>query len=147
MNIKLQQRLIPTLDTALNYEIVYPVQLANPDDITLIVESDLFQMTGISGNLKVVNTLSSNKLRIINVDDADNVVQDNAGNYDALNGKINLVNFNPGIILSGTNFIKFSVVPQNESEVRSQRNFVFKVDEERFTVTSSIDRQGNRVAL
>ena len=147
MNIKLQQRLIPTLDTPLNYELVYPVQLANADDVLTIIESDLFQMTGVTGNLKVVNTLSSNKLKIINVDDADTVVQDNVGNFNSLDGTLSLINFNPGTILSGSNFIKFSAVPQNESEVRSQRNFVFKVDEERFTVTSSVDRQGNRVAL
>ena len=51
------------------------------------------------------------------------------------------------MITGGVNFIKFSIAPQNQGTVKALRAFVFKHDADKSRVTSTIDRQGVRVAL
>ena len=101
----------------------------------------------INGTCKIINKLGTNTLRIVNIDDNNSLVTDNIGSYDAIKGKLNLTNFNPSLIIGGVNFIKFSAVPQNEGNIIALRNFIFKNDTSRTITTSTIDRQGVRVAL
>ena len=121
--------------------------ILGPDDLRIVVESSTFDVTGVNGTCKIINKLNSNILQVVNIDDGDNVITDNIGSYDASNGKINLNNFNPSLIVGGVNFLKFFVIPQDQATIIGLRNYIFKVDLSKLIVTSSIDRQGVRVVL
>ena len=147
IDVKVQARLIPALNTPASYEIQYPMAILGPDDLRIVVESSTFDVTGVNGTCKIINKLNSNILQVVNIDDGDNVITDNIGSYDASNGKINLNNFNPSLIIGGVNFLKFFVIPQDQATIIGLRNYIFKVDLSKLIVTSSIDRQGVRVVL
>jgi len=147
MEVKVQMRLIPVLNTDTAYEIIFPVPLAAPDDQNITIESTSFDVAGVSGKCVVRNKLSTNTLQIVNIDDSSSLVTDNIGTYDAAKGTIELTNFNPTLITGGVDYIKFSCPPQNQGTVKALRAFVFKHDADKSRVTSTVDRQGVRVAL
>lgn len=150
ITVKIQQRLTPvTVATDQNpsasrsYTIFYPVELAEPDDEIRIIVSSNFVFNGEVAAVK--NKLGRTKLQIVNVDDV--VLIDNIGSYDPLTGKINLVGFAPGTILSGESFIKFTAIPRNDSTIKPLRNYYLDIDNSVSVVSSVVDAPSIRVNL
>ena len=90
---------------------------------------------------------SSNVLKVVNISKNNETVVDNIGNYNSKTGTISLDNFNPTTILSGVNYIKFSATPDNQSILKSLRNFTFDFDSDKFVVSAQVDRENVRVSL
>ena len=143
VDVKVQQRFEPTLNQSLSYVVNFPVTLAAPDDVRTIITSSTFRLDNKVCLIK--NQLNKNKLII--TDTLGNVVRDNVGEYDAAAGKIELNGFAPTAITSGTNFLKISASPADESVVRPLRNYIIQLDEDASFASGQVDRQTVNVTL
>ena len=141
IDVKLQQRLVPSVGSTLSYKINYPARLASPDDENHIVSSTKFTFNGRPCSIK--NLLKSTTLQII----ADNgqIEAENIGSYDEINGRIDLVGFAPTAIEGDA--IKFSATPANQSTVRPLRNFILDIDKTKSQATGIIDNQNTLTTL
>jgi len=143
INIKIQQRFIPTIDEVKSYTIFFPVELAEPDDINTIVTSSTFVYNGKTCSIK--NQLASNKLQV--VDTTGSPVVDNIGSYNDKAGTVTLTGFSPEQITSGNPFIKLSATPANQSTIRPLRNYIIRLDQDVSFASGAIDRQTLQVSL
>lgn len=141
MNIKLQQRITPSLTTVSDYTLSYPTAIAAADDVNYIVTSSRFTYNDQSCFIR--NQLSSTKLQIVNL--AGVVQLDNVGSFNATNGTVSLAGFLP-TAYEGT-AIKVSVTPANQSTIRPLRNYILALDPALSFAQSVIDYQNTAVSL
>jgi len=141
-DVKVQLRFTPTLGTALNYSLYFPVAIAAPDDVNHRVTSSTFTYDGRTCLIR--NLLNSNDLQIQTL--SGTVVETNVGSYIASTGTITLIAFNPTALPSGTQ-IKMSVVPADESTIRPLRNYIIDIDTAASTSIASFDYQNTRTTL
>ena len=141
MEIKVQQRLVPSVGSTLSYSINFPMAIASPDDVNFRVTTTKFTFN--SRQCSIRNLLNSNTLQIINED--GNIEVDNIGTYDEAAGRINLTGFAPTAVDGES--IKFSVVPANQSTIRPLRNFVLDIDKTRTNTLAVIDNQNTLTTL
>jgi len=141
-SVKLQQRFVPNLLQSTSYKVYFPVELAS-SPTEYIVTSSTFVF-----NDKVCfirNALSNTKLQIVN--SLGSVEIDNIGSYEPLTGTVNLTGFAPTAITAGTNYIKLTCTPANESTVRPLRSYILDLDEDTSFATSVVDRQRTEITL
>ena len=145
MEVKVQQRLIPTLDTTADYTVAFPVAIAAADDDTRKITSSRFTFNGIA-NSSIVNKLdhNSNNLQIINSTTSE-VLVDNAGNYNASKGTVNLLGFNISAFTGDS--IKISAVPANQSTIRPLRSYIISLDESTSAANALIDYQNTLATI
>lgn len=141
MEVKVQQRFVPTLGIAKNYSILFPMTIAAPDDENLVLTSSRFIYNGQDCNLQ--NKLKNNIIQIIN--EFDEVVIDNIGNYNQANGVVTLLNFSPSSFDGEA--IKISVFPANQSTIRPLRNYILELDQGVSFARANIDYQNTAVTL
>ena len=141
IEVKVQQRLVPSIGTTLSYKINFPMIIASPDDENHTVTSSKFTFNGRSCNIK--NLLKTNTLQILN--DAGTVEAENIGSYTATAGRIDLVGFTPTGVDGDS--IKFSVTPANQSTIRPLRNFILDIDKTRSQALGVIDFQNTLTTL
>lgn len=135
MIVKAQQRFTPVTGKQLGYEILFPLSIAQPDDVYHRVTSGTFVFNGKSCIIR--NKLNSTRLEVFSL--GDRVEVDNVGYYD-IGGKVVLEGFNPTIIAGGTQ-LKISVVPANESTIKPLRNYILQLDPEALTSRAQADYQ------
>ena len=141
-SVKLQQRFVPNLLQSTSYKVYFPVELAS-SPTEYIVTSSTFVF-----NDKVCfirNALSNTKLQIVN--SLGSVEIDNIGSYEPLTGTVNITGFAPTAITAGTNYIKLTCTPANESTVRPLRSYILDLDEDTSFATSVVDRQRTEITL
>ncbi len=141
IDVKLQQRLVPSVGSTLSYKINYPARLASPDDENHTVTSTKFTFNGRPCQIK--NLLKSTTLQIIG--DGGQTESENIGSYDEINGRIDLVGFAPTAIEGDA--IKFSATPANQSTVRPLRNFILDIDKTKSLSTGVVDNQNTLTTL
>ena len=141
MEIKVQQRLVPSVGSTLSYTINFPMAIAAPDDVNFRVTTSKFTFN--SRQCSIRNLLNSNTLQIINEDGGIEV--SNIGTYNQAAGRINLTGFAPTAVDGES--IKFSVVPANQSTIRPLRNFVLDIDKTRTNTLAVIDNQNTLTTL
>ena len=141
MEIKVQQRLIPTLGLARSYIVNYPVALKSPDDVDYIIQSSKFTHNNQTCILQ--NRLKSTTLEL--VDTSGNVVVDNIGSYNAASGRIDLTGFNPSAVEGSA--IKISALPSNQSTIRPLRASIINLDTDISKANAVVDYQRTQVAL
>ena len=141
MEVQLMQGFIPTVNTSLQYKIIFPVILSTPNDSTFIITSTNFTLNNKTCFIR--NKLSSNKLQVITLDGTVEI--DNAGSYEASTGTVTLIGFKP----SGFNGsqIDIKVLPANQNTVRPLRNFVLDIDTDLSTSRSLLDFQNTQVSI
>lgn len=137
-DIRIQQRITPTLNTQRDYVLNMPVPIAAPDKDTYVITSTLFNYANSSYPCIIKNKLGTNILQIIAQDSTSSVIVDNAGNYTAATGRIELIGFKPSSILGGTSKIKIKAVPSNQSAISPIRNNILEHDESQSVVTAVI---------
>lgn len=140
---KVQQRFTPTLGQSALYEIFFPVLLSPPDADQYIVRSSPFTYLGKTCVFQ--NELNSNKIQIVS--GINNVVVDNAGYYEYKKGRVVLESFAPAAIIGGSNFIKVSATPIDQSVVTPLRNYVLQLDTSSLVVSSIKEKQLTRISL
>jgi len=141
MEIKVQQRLVPSVGSTLSYTINFPMAIAAPDDVNFRVTTTKFTFN--SRQCSIRNLLNTNTLQIINEDGAIEV--SNIGTYNEAAGRINLTGFAPTAVDGES--IKFSVVPANQSTIRPLRNFVLDIDKTRTNTLAVVDNQNTLTTL
>ena len=141
MEIKVQQRLVPSVGSTLSYTINFPIAIASPDDVNFRVTTTKFTFNSRQCSMR--NLLKTNTLQIINDDGIVEV--DNIGTYNEAAGRINLTGFAPTAVDGES--IKFSVVPANQSTIRPLRNFVLNIDKTRTNTVAVIDNQNTLTTL
>jgi hypothetical protein len=136
MEIKLQQRFTPTVNSTVNYTVAFPVALASPDDVLYRVTSSSFTFDGQDAQIK--NRFSSNILEICNATSGVTLV-DNIGTYDEAKGTVNLVGFNPTAIAGSE--MKITATPANESTIRPLRSYILAIDNSVSAAKAVVDNQ------
>lgn len=127
MEVKMQQRVIPRLDAQNDFTLRFPTSIAAPDDVNYIINSTSFNVGGRA--CKIRNQLNSNKLQVVTLD-GTTVVVDNVGSYDAANGTLSLIGWQPGSIIGGVNYVKITVLPANQSAIAPDRQDILQFDED-----------------
>lgn len=141
MNVKAQQRISPALGTLSNYNLIFPIAIADPDDVEYIVTSTKF---ALDDQICIIrNRLNTSVLEIVNL--SGGVIIDNAGSYNPSRGLVNIVGFNPTSFEG--EFIKISVKPANESTIRPLRNYTLNIDESLSFAQANIDYEQLQVSL
>ena len=141
MDIKVQQRFTPTIGVARNYQINYPVSLADVSSTERIVTSSRFTFN--SKTCSIRSRFNSTTLEIVNT--ADGIEVDNIGAYNPSSGRIDLVGFNPTAVEGDV--IKISSKPANQSTIRPLRATVLDIDTVASKATAVLDYQETQVAL
>ena len=142
-DVKAQLRIFPTIGTNRNFELQYPMQLKGPDDFTYTVISSVFEYDGSIALIR--NKLNSQRLQIQNID--GDVLLDNVGEFIPTKGQVNIVGFAPQAFIGGSEFIKISAIPLNESVIKPLRNYVVKLDPSLSYATASLDRQDTKLTV
>jgi len=143
MDVKVQQRITPTLSQNLAYSLQYPVALAAPLTTTHTITSTPFNTNGKTCTIR--NRLGSNILEVVTAD--GEIVITNIGTYDAAKGSVNIVSLTPTSIVGAASYIKISAVPANQSTIRPLRNYILTLDTEKSFASAQIDYQEIRVTL
>ena len=123
MNVFMQRRFTPTLNTVQNHNLRYAAQIASPDDVNYIVTSTPFTYQNKSCIIR--NKLNTNKLEVYNTEDGI-IVVDNIGDYS--NDTVRIVGLQVDAFFGGQSFIKLSAKPANESAVTPFRQDVLEQD-------------------
>jgi len=143
IDVTLNQRLTPILNFVKTYNIIFPVELAIPDDINSIITSTPFTFKDTTCTIR--NKSLSNNLEII--DGNGDVVSDSIGTYEPTTGEVNLVDFSPQSIVGGGSFIKFLAIPAKQSSIKPLRNYLFVLDDDLNVSTGTVDYQKTRVSI
>ena len=136
-DVKAQLRFEPTVGINTDHKLSYPMKIATPDDVQPIVTTTTFQYNNKVALIK--NQLESTILQIYDLN--GNVLLNNVGEYRPQDGIVDIVAINPQALLFGVNYIKVSVVPENQSFVKPLRNYILSLDEDLTSATAIIDRQ------
>lgn len=124
-DIKMQRRITPTLTTANEFRIVYPMSISAPDDVNTIISSSPFRINGDVVSIK--NKLNTTKLQVLKGND---VVVDNVGYYEPSTGVVFISGLIPDTIIGELSYLKISAVPANQSAVTPSINNILKHDAE-----------------
>ena len=143
MDVKVQQRITPTLSQNLAYSLQYPVALAAPSSTTHTITSTAFNTNGKTCTIR--NRLGTNILEVVTAE--GEIVITNIGTYNAVNGSVNIVSLAPTSIVGAASYIKMSAVPANQSTIRPLRNYVLTLDTEKSFASAQIDYQEIKVSL
>ena len=125
MNVRMHQRVVPTLGALNAINIRFPQAIRSVDDTDYIITSSPFIFSGQSCILR--NRLNSNTIEVFSVTTAT-VLVDNVGSYNAAAGTINLSGWRPASIPGGVNFVKVKAIPANESAVVPNREEILEYD-------------------
>lgn len=142
MTVKVQQRLVPTLNNLQDFTTDFPVILALPDDKERIITTTNF--TSLGQTCFIRNRLESTTLELI-ANESNDVLRDNIGSYDPAKGTVTI----SGIDISafeGT-AIKISATPANQSTIRPLRNYILNIDQDKSSSIAVLDFQNTAVTL
>ena len=144
MSVKVQQNFTPALLTSADYEIAFPVTLATPDDVNLVVQSTPFTIDG--NTCQIRNRLSSETLEIFN-STLGSVTFDNIGTYSPAEGKVNIKGFGATVSAFNGDTIKISITPANQNTIKPLRNNIIKLDTGKTSAAGTIDFQNTTTTL
>ena len=123
--IKMQQRIVPSLNRVNDFSLRFPVPIANPDDVNHIITSSSFVFNGDICAIR--NELNTRKLQVVRLSDS-RIVVDNIGEHNIVDDRVNIVGLKPDSIIGGDNFIKIRATPANQSAVSPFRNDLLEYD-------------------
>lgn len=143
MDIVLQRRITPILNTSMQYSVVFPVSIAQPNATTHTVTSN--NIIYKSQLCSIKNKLSTNTLQLLAPDGA--VVLDNVGSYNPLTGVVSIVGLNISSVVGYTinPELKINVIPSNPSTVRTVRNNTLELDFSISFAAGNLDYENIRV--
>jgi len=127
-NVKMQQRFTPITGLESDHSFSFPVPIAVPDDVNLIITSSTFLKNNLSCQIK--NKLSTNILQVVSLSD-NKVIIDNVGYYDAGIGSVSIVGLLIDAFIGSSNEVKLAVMPANQSAITPEREYVLDYDTSR----------------
>lgn len=137
IDMKIQMRKVIDTSVKNTFDLNFPAQLAEPDDVFTRVQSNAFTYNGVTARIK--NRPNSDQLSIYDL--SDQILLDNVGSYNTLKGTVSIVGFQPSAILGGGTTIKISAEPKIEGTIKPLRNYILKYETDASSATAIIDRQ------
>ena len=144
MDVKVQQRWQPTLNTLADFVVNFPVSIAGPDDVEYIITSGLF-IDGDGESVYFRNKLEENKLELVN-NSTGAIKKDNIGTYNESLGTVNIIGLEVSSY-TGADGIKISAKPGNQSTVKPLRNYILAIDGNKSSSSAVLDFQNTAVSL
>lgn len=141
MNVKAQQRIIPSIGSLQDYNLAFPMQIARPSNETYTISSTKFTLSDQVCTIR--NQLDSTKIQVVDL--AGNVIIDNSGSYNPDTGNVSIVGLNPTSFEGSA--IKISVVPANQSTIKPLRNYTLDIDQALSFAQANIDYSQLQVSL
>ena len=133
--IRMQQRIVPVINTFNAYTLTFPGSIAkpaantSPTDSDYIVKSNAFLVDGVP--CRILNeqrpNIATNKLQVVE-SGTGTILVDNIGSFDVISGVLTIVAFRPTGLLGGSGNIKIAVLPANQSAIVPERNNIIKYD-------------------
>ena len=133
--IRMQQRIVPVINTFNAYTLTFPGSIAkpaantSPTDADYIVKSNAFLVDGVP--CRILNeqrpNIATNKLQVVE-SGTGTILVDNIGSFDIISGVLTIVAFRPTGLLGGSGNIKIAVLPANQSAIVPERNNIIKYD-------------------
>jgi hypothetical protein len=133
--IRMQQRIVPVINTFNAYTLTFPGSIAkpaantSPTDSDYIVKSNAFLVNGVP--CRILNeqrpNIATNKLQVVE-SGTGTILVDNIGSFDVISGVLTIVAFRPTGLLGGSGNIKIAVLPANQSAIVPERNNIIKYD-------------------
>ena len=133
--IRMQQRIVPVINTFNAYTLTFPGSIAkpaantSPTDSDYIVKSNAFLVDGVP--CRILNeqrpNIATNKLQVVE-SGTGTILVDNIGSFDVISGVLTIVAFRPTGLLGGAGNIKIAVLPANQSAIVPERNNIIKYD-------------------
>ena len=133
--IRMQQRIVPVINTFNAYTLTFPGSIAkpaantSPTDADYIVKSNAFLVDGVP--CRILNeqrpNIATNKLQVVE-SGTGTILVDNIGSFDVISGVLTIVAFRPTGLLGGSGNIKIAVLPANQSAIVPERNNIIKYD-------------------
>ena len=135
---------IVSLNTTSDYTIDFPMAIAAPDDVNLILQSSNFTFNSQTCFLR--NRLSSNSIEIFDTVNGV-VVVDNVGTYNQSTGVVTLNGFGSTLSAFDGDAIQISVTPANQQTVKPLRQFILSLDQSKTSAAGTIDNQNTAISL
>ena len=142
MSVKVQQRLVPTLNNLQDFTTNFPVILAAPDAEERVITTTNF--TALGQRCFIQNRLESNTLELIGATSGD-ILRDNIGSYNAQKGTVTFSGLEI-TAFEGT-AIKVSATPANQATIRPLRNYILNIDTDKSASIADLDFQNTAVTL
>ena len=141
--IRMQQRIVPTINTFNSAILTFPSIIAapaakaTPSDDDQIVRSSTFLVDGAP--CRILNeqraNVATNKLQVVE-SGTSTVLVDNIGSFSTTTGVLTITAFRPTGLLGGTTNIKIAVIPANQSAIAPERQNIIKYDAGASTITA-----------
>ena len=141
--IRMQQRIVPVINTFNAYKLTFPGSIAkpaantSPTDSDYIVKSNAFLVDGVP--CRILNeqrpNIATNKLQVVE-SGSGTILVDNIGSFDVISGILTIVAFRPTGLLGGAANIKIAVLPANQSAIVPERNNIIKYDGNASTIVA-----------
>jgi len=143
-DVKVQQRIAPTVNAINSFNLTYPTAIKDPtDSIQPVIVSNNFIQNGSTCRIenRTARTLStgqyvpaSNILRVVEIG-TGSIITNNIGSFNPITGKVDIISFKPTALSGGDGFIKVSVTPANQSAITPELNEILNFDLVASTVT------------
>ena len=141
--IRMQQRIVPVINTFNAYKLTFPGSIAkpaantSPTDSDYIVKSNAFLVDGVP--CRILNeqrpNIATNKLQVVE-SGSGTILVDNIGSFDVISGILTIVAFRPTGLLGGAANIKIAVLPANQSAIVPERNNIIRYDGNASTIVA-----------
>ncbi len=143
MRVNVQKRLVPTVGTALKYELSFSSPFsANIATGESVIDSSEFILNGFNHKMQDIPTADTNIRKVQFYRIANNqkiITTEDAGTVDIAQGLVTLTSFNPDGGLVGDNpYITITATPSS-SDLAPKRNQLLQIDLLQSTVTPQID--------
>lgn len=130
--IRMQQRISPVFNARNTFLLTFPSQLALPDDNEFKLTSSPFFIG--SRTCRIQNKLGTTQLQVVESGTGDIVVT-SIGSYSTTDRTVRIDSFKPTARI-GTDFIKISVLPANQSAITPLNENLLVQDEESSVIRS-----------
>jgi len=144
MNVKMNQRFIPALGKSTSYQINFPVSIASPSEAETRIVSSQFIYAGQTAYLR--NVKNSTSIEVCDIITGASLAS-NIGLYTPALGKIDLTGFEPTAIVGGTNYIKITARPADESTISPLRNYVIALEQTSLKIFGNVENNETKIAL
>jgi len=141
--IRMQQRIVPVVNTFNKFTLTFPAPIAkpaanaSPTDTDYIVKSNAFLVDGAP--CRILNeqraNIATNKLQVVS-SATGTIIVDNIGSFNTATGVLTITAFRPTGVLGGSSDIKIAALPANQSAIVPERNNIIKYDANASTITA-----------
>lgn len=145
MDIIIQRRFTPTLNTSTSYTIVFPVGIAAPSNGSPVVSSNNFVFNSQVCSIK--NKPGSTTLQVVTP--GGTTVIDNIGSYNQNTGVVTLTGLTLSSVVGYTSNpeIKLNVIPANIATIKPVRNNILEIDLGSTFTIGTLDYENVRVTV